>query len=96
MNGWLGFGGLGSNMGELPNPEFHFWKSMFFFVIALWVRIPFLEMKFSWKALGLGRGSSCECAVGFVVMCFLFLLFAFLFNFLFLMLWGAGGNVLWS
>ena len=46
LNGWLGFGGLGSNMGELPNLEFHFWKSMFFFVIALWVRIPFLEMKF--------------------------------------------------
>ena len=38
--------GLGSNMDELPSPEFHFWKSMFFFVIALWVGIPFLEMKF--------------------------------------------------
>ena len=46
LNGWFGFGGLGSNMGELPNPEFHFWKSMFFFVIALWVGISFLEMKF--------------------------------------------------
>ena len=46
MNGWFGFGGLGSNMGELPNPEFRFWKSMFFFVIALWVGISFLEMKF--------------------------------------------------
>ena len=46
LNGWLGFGGPGSNMGEFPNPEFHFWKSMFFFVIALWVGISFLEMKF--------------------------------------------------
>ena len=35
LNGWLGFGGLGSNMGELPSPEFRFWKSMFFLVIAL-------------------------------------------------------------
>ena len=37
LNGWFGFGGLGSNMGELPSPEVRFWKSMFFFVIALWV-----------------------------------------------------------
>ena len=43
---WFGFGGLGSNMGELPNPDFRFWKSMFFFVIALGVGISFLEMKF--------------------------------------------------
>ena len=35
--GWFGFGGLGSNMDELPSPEVRFWKSMFFFVIALWV-----------------------------------------------------------
>ena len=41
-----GFGVFGSNMGELPSPEFHFWKSMFFLVIALRVRISFLEMKF--------------------------------------------------
>ena len=46
LNGWFGFGGLGSNMGELPSPEVRFWKSMFFFVIALWVGISFLEMKF--------------------------------------------------
>ena len=37
LNGWFGFGGLGSNMDDLPSPEFRFWKSMFFFVIALWV-----------------------------------------------------------
>ena len=29
LNGWLGFGMFGSNMGELASPEFHFWKSMF-------------------------------------------------------------------
>ena len=46
LNGWFGFGGLGSNMGELPSPEVRFWKPMFFFVIVLWVGIPFLEMKF--------------------------------------------------
>ena len=46
LNGWLSFGVFGSNMGELPSPEFHFWKSMFFLVIALRVRISFLEMKF--------------------------------------------------
>ena len=46
LNGWFGFGGLGSNMGELPSPEVRFWKSMCFFVIALWVGISFLEMKF--------------------------------------------------
>ena len=46
LNGWFGFGGLGSNMGELPSPEVRFWKSMFFFVIALWVGISCLEMKF--------------------------------------------------
>ena len=46
LNGWLGFGVFGSNMGELPSPEFHFWKSMFFPVIGLRVRISFLEMKF--------------------------------------------------
>ena len=46
LNGWLGFGGLGSNMGELPSAEVRFWKSMFFFAIALWVGISFLEMKF--------------------------------------------------
>ena len=46
LNGWFGFGGLGSNMGELPSPEVRFWKPMFFFVIVLWVGILFLEMKF--------------------------------------------------
>ena len=29
LNGWLGFGLFGSDMGELASPEFHFWKSMF-------------------------------------------------------------------
>ena len=37
LNGWFGFGGLGSNIGELPSPEVRFWKSMLFFVIAPWV-----------------------------------------------------------
>ena len=46
LNGWFGFGGLGSNMDELPSPEVRFGKSMFIFVIALWVGISFLEMKF--------------------------------------------------
>ena len=36
LNGWFGFGGLGSNMGELPSPELRSWKSMVF-VIVLWV-----------------------------------------------------------
>ena len=37
LNGWFGFGGLGSNMGDLPRLEFRFWKSMLFFVIVLLV-----------------------------------------------------------
>ena len=45
LTGWLVFGVFGSNMGELPSPEFHFWKSVFFPVICLRVIISFLEMK---------------------------------------------------
>ena len=28
LNGWFGFGGLGSNMGELPSLELRFWLDL--------------------------------------------------------------------
>ena len=58
LNGWLGFGVFGSNMGELPSPEIHVWKSMFFPVVCLRGRISFFGNEVlvlserSWAILG--------------------------------------------